>query len=501
MEKSLETVSLLVVSRDMATLRPLWPFAESHGWHLETATSGWEALERVQSASAPHLTILEESQGDGDSLRILQWLRRVRPELPVILLCHPANAAKKRDALRMGADVVLVGPFQDEQLKFAICRYLAPSVDTLNSEVAIENIESLGGDLFFISASPLMQKLRVQAELLALAEVPVLITGEKGSGKKTAGRLIHRWSVRSEFKLLKVNCAAMPETLLENILSGDTSGVRYDPIQSISQNFAIPEKGTLLLDEITEMPNHLQARLLQFLENNPHFKAENHAESHSAIRILASTSANVERALAERKLRDDLYYRLSTFTLHVPPLRQRKQEIRILLKHFMHKFSKQCELPAKEFPASTIETCLNHLWPGNLTELENFVQRYLLAGDCGVVSDDRDSDHKKPITLSSVLNNDHHDYGGMESELNSRSLKSIVDDIKCEAERNAIATVLAKTGWNRKAASRLLKVSYRTLLYKIDQYHLRASEAFLYALPALQFPRRGAGSNGKGKAS
>jgi two-component system, NtrC family, response regulator AtoC len=289
--------------------------------------------------------------------------------------------------------------------------------------------------------------------------------------------------------------------LLESILSGDTSGVRYDPIQPISQNFGIPEKGILLLDEITEMPNHLQARLLQFLENTPHSKPDNHAELHSAIRILASTSANIERALAERKLRDDLYYRLSTFTLHVPPLRQRKQEIRILLKHFMHKFSKQCELAAKEFPASTIETCLNYSWPGNLTELENFVQRYLLAGDCGVVSDDRDVDHKKPIPLSSVMNTDHHDYVGMESELNSRSLRSIVEGVKCEAERNAIATALAKTGWNRKAASRLLQVSYRTLLYKIDQYHLRASEAFLYALPALQFPHRGAGSKGKGKAS
>lgn len=485
----------------MATLRPLWPFAESHGWHLETATSGWEALERVQSASAPRVTILEVPQGDGDSLRILQWLRRVRPELPVILLCHPADAAKKKDALRMGADVVLVGPFQDEQLKFAICRYLAPPIDALNSEVAIENIESLGGDLFFISASPLMQKLRVQAELLALAEVPVLITGENGSGKETAARLIHRWSVRSEFKFLKVNCASMPETLLESILSGDMGGVRYDPIQPISQHFAIPDKGILLLDEITEMPNHLQARLLQFLENNPHLRGENHGELHSAIRILASTSANVERALAERTLRDDLYYRLSTFTLHVPPLRQRKQEIRILLKHFMHQFSKQCELPAKEFSASTIETCLNYSWPGNLTELETFVQRYLLAGDSGVVADDRHFEHKKPVTLSSVLNHDHDDYGGIESELNSRSLKSIVEGVKCEAERNAIATALAKTGWNRKAASRLLKVSYRTLLYKIDQYHLRASEAFLYAMPALQFPHRGAGSKGKGKAS
>ena len=221
------------------------------------------------------------------------------------------------------------------------------------------------------------------------------------------------------------------------------------------------------------------------------------------IRVLASTSANIERALAEKKLREDLYYRLSAFTVQVPPLRQRKEEIRILLQHFMHRLAKQYGLPVREFSASLIETCETYQWPGNLRELETFVKRYLVAGDKdfvlgGIELDfaDGKADLAPTPELGTTRTGAHppvvtHSY--------PTSLKSYIQSVKCEAERNAIGSALQKTGWNRKAAARLLQVSYRTLLYKIDQYRMSASDPVLAPLPADRTSHRNAVDKVNGK--
>jgi DNA-binding response OmpR family regulator len=151
-ENTTETMRLLVVSREIAALRPLWSIVESNSWHLETAATGWDAMERVQSRVAPHLLILDLARGDGDSLHVVRWMRRLRPELPILLLCHPGDADKKKDAIRLGADDVLVRPFPDEQLEFVIYRYLRGSKEAPQVEVVSENIEPMGDDGFFVSA-------------------------------------------------------------------------------------------------------------------------------------------------------------------------------------------------------------------------------------------------------------------------------------------------------------------------------------------------------------
>ncbi len=223
------------------------------------------------------------------------------------------------------------------------------------------------------------------------------------------------------------------------------------------------------------------------------------------MRILASTSANLERALAERKLREDLYYRLSAFTVQVPPLRQRRGEIVVLLRHLMHKLAKHYVLPPREFSISVLDACQRYSWPGNLRELEAFVKRYLVAGDNDLAFIE--------LELPLAGNSDRHsapyapELAPYHAEANeaeedssaSRSLKSLIQSVKGEAERNAIGTALQKTGWNRKAAARLLQVSYRTLLYKIDQYHMSASEPVLppFNGDRLSFLGGTAKSNGK----
>lgn len=488
---------LLVVSREMAALRPLWSMVESNAWHVEMAASAWEAMERVQSGVAPHILILDLPRGDSDSLHILRWLRRLRPELPIILLCHAADAAHRKDAIRLGADDVLVRPFQDEQLELTIHR-LARFKDAQSAEVASENIEPLGDDIFFVSASPLMQKLRTQAELLAEADIPALILGEKGSGKETAARLIHHLSVRSGFRFLKVNCAALPGDLLEKELFGVGSAASGSTHPTPGK-FEIADKGTILIDGLTEMPNDLQARLLDVLQNRCYARVGSDTMLRTDVRILASTSANIEHALAEKKLREDLYYRLSDVTVHVPPLRRRKEEVRVLLRHFMHFQAKHYGLPSREFSPKVIDACQSYSWPGNLAELKTFVKRYLVAGESDAVLDELDPRHHGGADSEQGA---HHLPGvngnGIEpAEANPKSLKSLIQDIKSETEKGVIGVALEKTGWNRKAAARLLRVSYRSLLYKIEQYHLKSPETFLSPLQGGTTSLSGTGTKGK----
>jgi DNA-binding NtrC family response regulator len=196
------------------------------------------------------------------------------------------------------------------------------------------------------------------------------------------------------------------------------------------------------------------------------------------VHLLAATSANIDHALAEGRLREDLYYRLSAFTVQVPPVRQRKDEIPVLLQHFMMKLSRSYGLPAREFTPAVLSACQEYAWPGNVKELETFVKRYLVAGEKESTFGEGKSDFSNPVPVHlaevRVMQAPPSNNGanGDDYQSGSKSLKSLLHTVKCETERNAIGTALKKTGWNRKAAARLLRVSYRTMLYKIEQYNL-----------------------------
>jgi len=501
-DRMTETARLLVVSRESAVLRPLWSIAESHSWHVESVVSAWDAMERVQAGIAPHLLVLDLPRGDGDTLHILRWLRRLRPDIPVIVVCSPEDAERKREATRLGAQEILLRPLDESKLELAVSRYL---VSQGNGHAAIDSqdIEQLGPEAFFVSAGPAAQKLRAQAELLAEADVPVLILGEPGSGKDTIARLIHKLSVRSGFKFLKVNCADMPAELLEVELFGSEGISAFVSGRPTLGKLERAEKGTIFLDEITEMPFDLQGRLMQTLQDKLLQRRGTDAATSVDVRILASTSASLERALAERKLREDLYYRLSAFTVQVAPLRQRKGEMVVLMRHLMHKLAKHYVLPSREFSPAVLDACQRYSWPGNLRELEAFVKRYLVAGDNDLAfsqlespfEDDSTSDLEAGAIEASNSTGEISD-SEEDHVSNSRSLKSLVQSVKGEAEKNAIGTALQKTGWNRKAAARLLQVSYRTLLYKIDQYHMSASDPALPPFNGERFSWQGTAKNG-----
>jgi len=475
-KEATEPVRLLVVSRESAVLRSLWSMGEANSWQLESAASGWGAMERVQSGVTPDLLLLDVSRGDTDGLQILRWLRRLRPELPIILICDPDDASKQQEAMRIGARDFLVRPLENQPFEKVIRRHLKAANVIVEADITSDDVELISGDIFFVAASPIMRNLRTQAQLLAVANVPVLILGESGSGKETAARLIHKLSVRSGFGFAKINCAALPSDLLEIELFGCKRN-RTEPPSSRPGKLDLCQKGTLLVDEITEMPVALQAKLLEVLQNKRFVRPGNGTRVEVDVRILAASTTSVESALAEKKLREELYYQLSAYTIQVPPLRQRREEIPVLLRHFMQCVAKRYGLSPRTFSTGVLDACQAHSWPGNLRELESFVKRYLMAGDRepsfgGYNSEPGDgADFDTSVLPVSPLPS----LAGPESASVSghNSLKSVVQSVKLEAERKAIAAALESTGWNRKAAARLLKVSYRTLLYKIEQYRMR----------------------------
>jgi two-component system, NtrC family, response regulator AtoC len=477
--ESRELTSLLVVSRDSSFLRLLWSLEESNPWHVDTAASGWDAMERLQSEELPRLLVLDVARGDSDGLHFLRWLRRLHGGLPILILCYAEEASQAKEELRQCVGQILARPFDSEQLEFAIRRQLEPAVkaeEPMVSSMVTKEVEAFGQDALFVSASLVMQKLRAQAALMAKTDAPVLILGERGSGKFTVASLIHSLSVRSGFKLRRINCAQMPESMLESEFDGELAEGQT------AKRFAPGEQGTIFLDEITALSNSLQARVLQILRNHELHVSANGNGAPAPVRILAATSINVERALAEKWLREDLYYRLSAFTVHVPSLRQRKDEIPTLLRYFMHQLAKHYSLPPRTYSSAVLDACQRYSWPGNLKEMEIFVKRYLVAGDQGSLL------REMPVACvseddamqKSAWSADVSDENAMDSrEPRPESLKSMIQNIKSEAEKSAIGAALKTTGWNRKAAARLLRVSYRTLLYKIEQYQMRAPEPFL----------------------
>jgi two-component system, NtrC family, response regulator AtoC len=494
--KAIETARLLFVSRDSVFVRVIWSMGESSSWELEIVGNVWEAMERVQSGARPDLFLLDLPQGDADGLHILRWLRRLRPGLPIILIGHPGDVRKRQDVIRLGARDYLIRPIDKRQLATVIRSHLSSVHEPIEADIMSEDVELISEDSFFIGVSPVMRKLRAQAASLAEANVPVLILGEGGSGKETIARLVHKLSLRSGFQFTKVNCAALPGDLLERELFGYERDNAAAPALLKKGKLELSVQGTILLDEITEMPLGIQANLIRVLQNKRFVRPGSSSAVEVDIRIVASSTRNIKRAVSEKRLREDLYYVLSAYTIHVPPLRERKEEIRLLSRHFMHRLAKQYGLSPRNFSPAMLETCQSYSWPGNLRELEIFVKRYLMTGD---------KQQGFPKGLPDLDETDRNDVSSWSSHpqqpsvIQSRgsatgteSLRSLVQSVKSEAERNAIVEALEKTGGNRKAAAGLLRVSYRTLLYKIEQYQLKSPDTTVL--------RGSNGHNGNGRA-
>jgi two-component system, NtrC family, response regulator AtoC len=320
-----------------------------------------------------------------------------------------------------------------------------------------------------------MQKVRLQAELLANIDVPVLILGESGTGKEVAAHLIHKLSARSNRRLLKVNCAALPGELLESELFGYERGAFTGATRTKAGLFELCDKGTILLDEVAEMPANIQAKLLQVLQDKQFFHLGGEATIKVDVRILAATNVNVQQAIAERRFREDLYYRLCAFTISLPPLRERQDEIPVLLRQFMQRIAAQYSRLPLPFSEKLMNACLHYAWPGNLRELQNFVKRYLVMADEGAAISELQSNLRRKLVPVETVGQVFPAVAPVSDSVltmrnRDRDLKFMVRNLKDETEIHAITKALAETNWNRKRAAGLLHISYRGLLYKIRQH-------------------------------
>lgn len=352
-------------------------------------------------------------------------------------------------------------------------RHLPPTVSPARLKTSGEIIEQFDTGEIFIAACSEMQKVRTQSELLANIDAPVLILGESGTGKEVTARLIHRLSSRSQRRFLKVNCAALPAELLESELFGYEPGASAGAMRTRPGKFELGSLGTILLGEVEEMPANLQARLVHVLQDQQFLRLGGENTTAVDVRILAATRVNVHQAIAKRKFREDLYYRLREFTITLPPLRKRQEEIPLLLRHFMGRMASPYSRPTIRLSAALIEACLRYPWPGNLTELENFVKRHLVTGnEATAIAELRANWRPSQISVdeSSRPTAVHLKSVPVDGTVQGARVKASLRALKDEAEVNAIARALEETRWNRKQAARLLNISYRGLLYKIRQH-------------------------------
>ncbi len=394
-----------------------------------------------------------------DAIPLLASIRTSRPHLPIVVLSCSAELKDLEAVIRLGVRGILMKPFLASDVEAAIEEHLAINdrrpADNAPKEVPLTEHHS------FVRSSKRMRELEQQASLVARADIPVLILGESGTGKEILALFTHKMSSRSQHTFLKVNCAAVPADLLESELFGYEQGAFTGAVKTKPGKFEICSGGTIFLDEIGEMPAILQAKLLQVLQDGTFSRLGSRSPMKVDVRVIAATNINMKEAMAQKTFREDLYYRLNGFTLSIPALRNRKEEIPVLAEYFMRKAAKRYSRSPLSFSVHLTRALTEYSWPGNIRELENVVNRYLVLGEEQSILDEL-----LPSAGADQPSPSNTDAGG------AGGLKQMVRSLKGSAEATAIQQVLEGVGWNRKAAANDLQISYKALLYKIKQYDL-----------------------------
>jgi DNA-binding NtrC family response regulator len=450
---------VLIVDDDPSELSRLSDDIDGHGCRVEAVSSGEAAVRRVQRRPFPDLVLLDLSMPAMDGLVTLEQIRRVQPNVRVVMLSSGDDPRKVVRSVRLGAEDCLSKQHAGSGIQTLLGHQYAP----LDGDAVSPNIEeALIDGSFFVASSPAMRKLRTLANEVARTDIPILCLGESGTGKEVIARLVHVLSHRRRYPFLKVNCAALPNELLESELFGYEQGAFTGAVRSKPGKFELCARGTILLDELGEMPPQLQAKLLHVLQDGEFTRLGGRVKVKADVRVIAATNIDIDAALKTKQLREDLYYRLSAVVFEVPPLRDRRNEVPILLHHFAKKYGGQSGLPTRPVSTTVMDFAMSYDWPGNVRELENFVKRFLALGEQALTNGNGEHRAKGPV--------DHHG-AHTESDL-PPSLKVHVTSVKHDAEVLAILKALDRTNWNRKQAAKLLDISYKALLNKIRIYGL-----------------------------
>ncbi len=460
---------VLVVQGDAAARQSLADVLRDRGYQCVLASSVQEALEPLAHNDFL-FTVLHLPSNGTDGLDFVHRLKFQGGDPgPILGVIDERDGHRAAEAASLVADTVLRQPFRHEELEAAIKEVATPSV---GGRPPPEHALARIGREMELWCSPRMHEVREIIREAARIDITVLVTGETGTGKDLVARAIHHLSGRRTSPFVKVNCAAVPRDLLESELFGHERGSFTGADKLKVGKFEAAHRGTIFLDEIGDLHPALQAKLLHVLQDGDFSRVGGKSTLRVDVRVIAATNQDLERAVSEGRFREDLYYRLNVIRIVVPPLRERVEEIPVLIDYFGQLYSKLFRRESFSVPPAVMERLLGHPYPGNVRELENLIKRMIVLRDPFPTR--FPSLPKDAVTRGT---------GPSITPVLEFSLKDISRKASLAAEREAIGRVLEQTGWNRVRAAKALKISYRALLYKMKQAGLTGGRG--YPRPAI----------------
>lgn len=442
--------SVLIIDDDDAHRLMLRETVRDRGFGSVQAASGEDGL-KVLESEVVDLVLLDIKMPGMGGMEALRQIKAFNPALPVIMMTAYATVQTAIEALKIGAEDYLLKPLDIDELEEAIQAAIYPTVSKMDKAHApVPELD----DMDLVAESSVMNDVLDDAFRVASTDATVLLTGESGSGKEILAEVVHRMSARARKRIMTVNCAAIPDTLIESELFGHMKGSFTGADRDKEGRFQAAEGGTLFLDEIGELPLPAQAKLLRVLQDGKVTPVGGTHEIKTDVRIIAATNKDLEEEVERERFREDLYYRISVFPIRLPPLRERKIDIPPLAELFLRKFAGRHGKDIKGFTPRTLTGLLSYDWPGNVRELMNAIER--------------------AVILSRYEYLDTGDFPGIhigEAEGPAETAEGLQTGITLrEMEKILIEKTLADTDSNRTHAARILGITRKTLLAKIREY-------------------------------
>ena len=434
---------------DAADIRELLANILRDSYAVTEADSG-AALKQAFQEQQPDVVLLDIKLPDADGLDLLPQIKKQWPETEVIVLTGNATFEAAVEATKRGAYHFLNKPFDPQGLLVTVERALEHKQQNEENSTLRRALSTMSGGTAPVFQSLVMQTVVRTVERVAPSDISILITGESGTGKEVIADLLHALSPRSKGKIIKINCAALPRELIESELFGSVKGAFTGAHADREGLFRQAEGGTLFLDEISEMPVDTQSKLLRVLQDQEVRPVGGKVSYKTNCRIVAATNRRTEEAIKDGKLREDLFYRISAISVHLPPLRERREDIMPLANAFLKRFVAQANRPIRGFTPEAVDRITGFEWPGNVRQLQNEVQRAVLLCEGGDIDSTDLSITSVPTETEGV-----HD-------TNFTLLEGV--------ERNAIVQMLRETGGNKLETAKRLGIGRQTLYNKIKAY-------------------------------
>ena len=457
MEIAMENI--LIVDDEKSLLDLLSVVFKKEGYGVKTASSGVQARE-VLEKEAIDLVITDIKMPQTSGMDVLKFAKERNAEIPVILITAYGSIKQAIDALKAGALDYVVKPFDVEELKILVARGLEKLHLKEENILLKRDLKDRYGFEKMIGKSRTMQEIYTLIEKVAATDSTVLITGESGTGKEMAARAVHAQSPRRDGQFVSINCAALPENLLESELFGHTRGSFTGAVSDKKGMFEAATRGTLFLDEVGEMSPWTQVKLLRAIQERVVRRVGGNDEIPIDVRIIAATNQDLKKRIEEGKFREELFYRLNVISFEMPPLRRRTEDIPMLIGHFLEKYCAKLAKPMKRMTPDVFGLLEAYHWPGNIRELENVVERLVAIED------------RETVTASCLPLEIVSPQRKEEAPVLFRpgfDLSAFIDDLT----KKYVNQALLATAGNLRQAAPLLGISYRTLRYLIDKFELK----------------------------